>query len=162
LRRSLRFALGFLATGALFAATVLGVSAVDRALAMRMAELKVRGMAALEQFLGRRVDYGSISPSVLRHIVVRDLVVHSRDGSGGDLLTVRTLKVRYSLLGLLASRDPVGALREIRISGAALRLDLDADRDLLDLVSRISSSGARTAALPASRLDSERAPSSMV
>ena len=152
MKRALRFALGFLATGALFAATVLGVSAIDRALAVRMAELKVRGMAALEQFLGRRVDYGSISPSVLRHIVVRDLVVHSRDGSGGDLLAVRTLKVRYSLLGLLASRDPVGALREIRISGAVLRLDLDADRDLLDLVSRISSSDARSALLPRLRL----------
>ncbi|MCX7031416.1 MAG: translocation/assembly module TamB domain-containing protein [Spirochaetes bacterium] len=152
MKRALRFTLGFLAIGALVGATVAGVSALDRALTVRMAELKVRGMAALEQLIGRRVAYGSISPSVLWQIVVRDLVVHSSDGAGSDLLTVRTLKVRYSLLGLLSGRDPVGSLREIRISGVTLRLDLTADRDLLDLVSRFTSSDGWSAGLPRLRL----------
>jgi translocation and assembly module TamB len=152
LKRALRFALGFLVLGALVGTTVLGVSALDRALAARMVELKVQGMAALERLLGRRVTYGSISPSILRQIVVRDLAVRPFDGSARDLLTVRVLKVRYSLLGLLASRDPVGSLREIRISGAVLRLDLSTDRDLLDLASRLASADGGTAMLPRLRL----------
>ncbi len=152
MKRALRLALGFLTFGALVGATVVGVSAIDGALSVRMADLKVRGMAALEQLLGRTVTYRSISPSVLRQIVVRDLVVRSSDGAARDLLTVRTLKVRYSLLGLLTSRDPVGSLREIRISGVSLRLDLEADRDLIDLVSRFTSSEGRTGGLPRMRL----------
>ncbi len=153
MKRALRTILGILAVGALVGATVAGVSALDRALTASMADLKVRGMAALEQFLGRHVTYRSISPSFLRQIVVRDLVVRPSSGGGArDLLTVRTLKVRYSLLGLLSRRDPVGSIREIRISGAALRLDLDADRDLLELVSRLASAEGRAAGLPRLRL----------
>lgn len=151
----MRFVLAFLALGALVGATVAGVSAIDRALSARMADLKAEGIAALERLLGRRVAYRSISPSILRQIVVRDLAVASADGSADGLLTVRTLRIRYSLAGLLADRDPLGALREIRISGAVLRLDLEADRDLLDLVERLSSRDGGTSILPRLRLVGE-------
>lgn len=155
MNRTLRFCLGFLALGALVAATVVGVSAIDRALSERMADLKAAGIASLERLLGRRVTYRSVSPSILRQIVVRDLVVASADGASGDLLAVRTLRISYSLAGLLADRDPLDALREVRVSGAALRLDLAADRDLVDLVTRLSSPAGESPGLPRLRLVGE-------
>src|SRR4030042_5942254 len=74
LKRVMRFALGFLAVGALVGATVAGGSALARALSVRMAELKVQGMAALEQLLGRHGGDRSISPSTLRQIRIPDLL----------------------------------------------------------------------------------------
>jgi hypothetical protein len=141
LKRALRFVLGILTFGALVVATVLGVSALDRALTARMDTLRGQGIAAVERLMGRRVTYGSISPSILRQIVIRDLAVRADDGR--EIALVRTLRVRYSLLGLLTSRDPVASLREIRIVGAEIHLDQEADRDLFDLAARLSTPGSQ-------------------
>jgi len=149
LRRALQAALTFLALCALVAATVVGVTALDRAITEGMANLKPRGIAALEQYLDRSVSYGSISPSVLRQIVIRDLAIGP---PGSELLTVRTLRMRYSLLGLLATRDTVGSLKEIRLSGATLRLDLASDAELLERLSRLVSSDYPASGLPRLRL----------
>ena len=150
MKRALRLALGIPALGALVVATALGVSALDRALSERMSALRAQGIAAVERLLDRRVSYGSISPSILRQIVIRDLAVRADDGR--EIAVVRTLRVRYSLLGLLLGRDAVGSVREIRIAGATIALDLEADRDLFDLVARFSAPGGAASGLPRVRV----------
>ncbi len=53
MKRALRLALGIPTLGALVVATVLGVSALDRSLSIRMDALREQGIAAVERMLGQ-------------------------------------------------------------------------------------------------------------
>jgi hypothetical protein len=120
-------------------AGVLG-SVLNRQISLRMAELKAKSMDALEDLVGRRISYGSISPSFLRYLEIRDLTIYDADESGGSgkaLLTIHRLRMYYSLARLLARRDPVEALTEIRIVSSRFAVDLDRDKDLVDLATRL-------------------------
>lgn len=116
-------------------------SVLNRQISLRMAELKARSMDALEAFIGRPISYQSISPSFLRYLEIRDLTVYESGGTGRALLTVNRLRMYYSLARLLARRDPVEALSEIRIVNSRFALDVDRDKDLVDLASRLMRGG---------------------
>ena len=90
----------------LVAATAFVAREVDRTLTARMAELKDTTMKTLEAMAGRHITYASLSPSFLRYVEVRDLTIHDSSPSEAPLLIIRQVRVYYSLLHLLAGRDP--------------------------------------------------------
>jgi hypothetical protein len=113
---------------------------LNRQISLRMADLKVKSMDALEAFIGRRISYGSISPSFLRYLEIRDLTIYDAGESGGSgkaLLTIHKLRMYYSLARLLAGRDPVEALSRISIVNSRFAIDLERDKDLIDLATRL-------------------------
>ncbi len=115
-------------------------SVLNRQISLRMTELKAKSMDALEAFIGRRISYGSISPSFLRYLEIRDLTIYDSGESGGSgkaLLTIHRLRMYYSLTKLLARWDPVEALSEIRIVNSSFSIDRERDRDLIDLAARL-------------------------
>ena len=121
----------------LVGATAYVAAVVDREITARMSELKAQSIAALETILGRKVEYGSISPSFLRYLEIRDLAILDGGQPGKALLTIRRVRVYFSLAHLLARRDPVGALREVKILNTRISLDLEKDREVADLLLRL-------------------------
>ncbi len=122
----------------MIALTALGVVAADRALSARMAEVKSQTMAALEAMIGRSITYGDISPSFFRALLVRDLVILDTPGSSKPLLSIRQIRVSYSLFRLLETGDAVSSIREIQFLNTGISLDVDRDKDVLDLLGRLA------------------------
>ena len=122
----------------LVALTAFAAWELDRVFTERMAELKTHTIEALEHLLGRQVTYAAISPSIFQYIEVRDLTVHGIEHPDDAILTIHTIRVYYSLAQLLTHREPMRALREIRVMNTRITLDLDRDKDLVDLVLRLA------------------------
>jgi hypothetical protein len=138
LRKSFKKAV--LAAGAvlLVALTALAARRIDHILTERMAELKSGTISALESIVGRRITYSAISPSIFQYLEVRDVRIYDSKDPDRSLLAIHTIRVSYSLAQLLIHRDPIGALREIRILNTRFSIDLEKDRDLIDLFLRLA------------------------
>ncbi len=121
--------------------TMILATVVNRELTARMDELKARGIGELETVLGHQVSYSSIAPSFLNYLEVRDLVIHDTADDGGPLLTIHRVRIYYSLVHLITKRDPVGALREIRVLNTKFSLDMDNDQNVIALLQRLTRSG---------------------
>jgi translocation and assembly module TamB len=141
LRKALTTVAATLGLAFLVMLTAFAVKEIDRVLAERMAELKSKTIAALEAAAGRTITYAGIAPSIFQYLEIRDLAFHDAASSEGALLTIHNIRVYYSLARLLFGRDPVGALREVQIRNTRLSLDLDKDKDVLDLLQRLSGTG---------------------
>ncbi len=127
--------------GVVLGLTVILASVISREMGIEMTELKAKSIAQLESALGATVTYSSISPSFLNYLEIRDLTVHSAADPQKVLLTIHRLRIYYSLVHLIARRDPVGALREIRILNSRFSLDLARDRETIDLLRRFAAAG---------------------
>jgi translocation and assembly module TamB len=141
LKKAFAYASVALVAAFLIAATAFAAWEIDRLFSQRMAELKARTIAALEAKLGRRISYGAISPSIFQYIEVRDLTIYGAEDPEDPVLTIHAIRVSYSIADLIAHREPLGALREVRILNTRIALDLDRDRDLLDLIRRLTEKG---------------------
>ncbi len=122
------------------AGTATLVSFLDRELTARMQALKSETISALEELIGRKIGYESISPSVLPQVEIRNLSIYDSMDSERVLLSIRKVRVSYSLFKLLLRRDPAGALREIRIENTTLDIDPSRDGDVSRLLEKLFSS----------------------
>jgi hypothetical protein len=114
---------------------------IDRALTVRMEALKSGALGELERIAGRSITYGEISPSFFRSMNVRDLAIHDSRDPGRTLLTIHEVRVYYSLFKLLSGRDPIEAIREVRLLNSRFDIDLERDSDVVDLIRRLLQSG---------------------
>jgi hypothetical protein len=121
--------------------TAFAARELDRTLTTRMEALKGAAIGELERIAGRSISYGEISPSFFRSMNVRDLAIHDSEDPGRTLLTIHEVRVYYSLFGLLLGGDPVGAIREIRLVNSNFDIDLERDRDVVELVKKLLESG---------------------
>jgi hypothetical protein len=119
------------------ALTAYAARALDTALTARMIELKAGAMSSLESLLGRKITYGRISPSFFRSIEISELALRDPQRPNQSLLLINKLRVTYSLLHLLLDRDPVSAIREIRLLNTRFSINLGADQDVIDLLKRL-------------------------
>ena len=95
-------------------------------------------IANLFQSFNYRISYRDISPSLLRAFEVRDLAISNGASSEEPLIFIRQLRLRYSLARLVASRDPVEALREIRLVNSDFTVNLDREQELRPLLAALS------------------------
>ncbi len=123
------------------AAAAIGVYQLNQLLSRKMEQLKVRAIAALESRLGHEIHYRSIAPSVLGFLAVRDLTVFSAQDAQQPLLRISKVKIYYNLFRLLATRDPVQSLSEVQIANSSFEVDRERDRELLESVERLRTSG---------------------
>jgi translocation and assembly module TamB len=145
-----RFAEILLLTGFIAGAAV-GVYQANLLLSRKMDELKVRAVAAIENRLGHEINYRSIAPSVLGFLAVRDLTVFSVEDPERPLLRISRVKIYYSLLRLLSTRDPLQSLSEVQIANSAFEVDRERDRELLEFAERLGT-GEGGGGLPRLRL----------
>jgi translocation and assembly module TamB len=121
--------------------TTFGARELDRVLTDRMEALKSGVLQTLETMAGRTISYGEISPSFFRRISVRELAIHDSKDPGQTLLTIHEVQVYYSLYQLLFGQDPVRAIREVKLLNSRFTIDLERDRDVVDLVQRLLKAG---------------------
>jgi hypothetical protein len=154
-RRSRR-ALEIFALLAVIAAGAFLVTYANARVGRWMEELKERSIIMLENYLGRRISYRSISPSVFGFLAVRDLSVHSIDPKEAPLLRLSRVTIHYNLWRLLLSGDPIKAVSTIHLANSSIEVDLERDRELLELLARLLAPGtaeiARTGFAPPPQL----------
>jgi hypothetical protein len=108
--------------------------------ARQMEELKADVVAELEARLGRTITYDSISPSILRAVEIRGLVINGDPGEQARLLEVDRLRLFYHPLRLLFGRSDQ-AVAEIRIENSSFSLDHRRDEDVIRLLEQAASGG---------------------
>ena len=91
----------------------------------------------LFELLNRTVSYGDISPSLLRAIEIRDLTIYRGDTPEQPLVSIRRLRLRYSLTRLITSWDPIASLREVQLVDSRLTIDLERDQELVQVLQAI-------------------------
>jgi translocation and assembly module TamB len=139
-RRSRR-ALEILGLAAAVAVAVALIAFADARVGRWMETLKERSIAMVENYLGRPISYRSISPSVFGYLAVRDLSVHSIDPREPPLLRLSRVTIHYNLWRLLVSGDPVQAVSTIHLAKSSVEVDLERDRELLELLARLAAIG---------------------
>ena len=116
----------------LFAAVVL-ITAIllqplRRQLLSRVGGLRDAYIERLQTLLGKNIAYGSIGPSILGTIDIRDIRVYGGENNALAAVTVKRLRVRYSVAALLAGKtlDALSAVTvESPIVEAAAGKDID-------------------------------------
>ena len=107
MRKALVIAATVVGTLAVLILSAWGARELDRTLTTRMEELKDSTMRSLESLIGRTITYGKISPSFFQSIEISDLVIHDTGAEDKPLITIRGLRVYYSLIRLVISREPM-------------------------------------------------------
>ncbi len=103
----------------------------------RMVEFKQEVIAELEDRVGRSISYRSISPSVLRAVEIRGLVINGNTDERDALVEINRLMLFYRPLRLLLGRSDAAAA-EIRIEDTDFHIDRDRDDDVIRLIRRVT------------------------
>jgi hypothetical protein len=114
--------------------TVLALRPIQKNIQTRMEELRNSLISGAEAYLGRQITYSSVGPSIFGTLDIRNIRI---SGSGPEpLLFISRFRVSYSLLDLI--RGSPQAIRSARIDRPILSLDLERDRDFINLVRNFS------------------------
>ena len=114
-----------------------GVRSLGEVVERHVVAKREEAIGGLFTLLNRNVSYRDISPSLLRAIEIRDLTIYSGDTPEQPLMTIRRLRLRYSLTRLLTSLDPVASLREVQLVDSRLTVDLERDQELVQVLQAI-------------------------
>jgi translocation and assembly module TamB len=120
----------------LAAAAFLAVPPLDRAAREGVDAAVKSARYGLEELIGLRISFDSLSPSILRSASVSRLRVSAPDGR--SLLEAKRVLVYYNMLALLTG-DASRAVTGLGLEGARLDLRLPDDRALVDRLSRLLS-----------------------
>ena len=114
---------------ALVTGTALSLRPLHQMLLNRMENTRDHIIRLTEDFIGRRILYGSMGPSIFGVLDIRDIVFLRDDDSA--VLSISRLRLSYSFLELLRGNFP-GVFHTVRIDRPVLNLDLERDRDLVE------------------------------
>ena len=135
---------------ALFAAVLAGLGYARGRLDGVVGHLQEQISIQVADRLGAQVRYGSVAPSALRTLQVSDLELFTE--AGERLLSVRRMRVHYSLRTLLSTRSAVAAVNRVELTGVAADLHLPRDRvpvlAALGGIAAATDGGVQTGVLP--------------
>ena len=114
-----------------------GVRSLGEVVESHVIAKREEAIDGLFTLLNRNVSYRDISPSLLRAIEIRDLTIYSGDTPEQPLMSIRRLRLRYSLTRLLTSLDPIASLREVQLVDSRLTVDLERDQELVQVLQAI-------------------------
>ena len=115
-----------------------GLNSLGNMIESQLTGMREETISNLFETLDYDISYRDISPSLLRAFEIRDLTIAGRESPDSPLVSIRHLRLRYSLSRLVTSRDPVSALREIQLVDSDFTLDLEGDRGLGILLQALS------------------------
>jgi hypothetical protein len=141
----LRLSLEFLIFLALVTATTLLIRPLQMAIQERMTGLRDGLLARGEEFLGRKITYSSMGPSIFGTLDIRNIHIYGEDSS--SLVVIPRLRISYSLAELLWG-NPLEAPRQIRLDRPVVSVDAERDADLWELFSGPRGEGFNTDLLP--------------
>jgi hypothetical protein len=99
--------------------TVLLTRPLQISLLARMGEFQDKLAERAGEFLGFRIAYGSMAPSVFGTLDIRDILVSGEEGT--PLLSLKRLRISWSPLALLRGREKE-ALRSVRLDRPILTM----------------------------------------
>ena len=102
-----------------------------------MDTLRSEIIAYLETATGRRITYESVSPSILRYLEIREVVIHTADEGPGELLRVNRVRVYYRLIPLLR-RSVTGAISRISVENSSFSINTEEDQDLITFLKELT------------------------
>ncbi|MDR1565939.1 MAG: translocation/assembly module TamB [Treponema sp.] len=114
--------------------TVLVLRPIQISVKRNMEELKDAFIGRIGNLIGRRLEYGSLGPSIFGTLDLRDVKILRDDNSA--VLWVSRLRLSYSLPALITGRTG-GAFSSARVDRPVLTLDFEQDEDLLRLLSSL-------------------------
>jgi hypothetical protein len=102
---------------------------IQQGVKARMEEVRDHLIGGMETYLGREITYSSMGPSIFGALDIRNIRI---SGSGPEpLLSIARFRVSYSLMDLIRGRPQ--AIRSVRIDRPVISLNLERDRDFIDL-----------------------------
>ncbi|MDR1893944.1 MAG: translocation/assembly module TamB [Spirochaetales bacterium] len=111
----------------------------NRTVISRVDILRDSLLVRLEAAAGYRIQVGSLSPSLLRGLEIRNLRI--LDSGDGEILSFSLLRVSYSLFKLFGKR-PLSALTRISVDNSYFRFDPEKETALIDLFQRFQTSSS--------------------
>jgi hypothetical protein len=115
--------------------TVFALRPVHRAIQDGIRHIRDDLIGRVEDAVGRRIRYASISPSILGAFDIRSVRILGKDENSADLLSVSRIRVSYSFLDLIRNaRGGARSIRSIFIDRPRIELDTVWDRDLIDFL----------------------------
>ena len=115
-------------------AAVWGLRSLGEMVERHVIARREEAIGALFTLLNRNFSYGAIAPSLLRALEIRDLTIYSGETPDQPVVSIRRLRLRYSLARLIASRDPIASLREVQLANSHVVVDLTRDRELVQVL----------------------------
>ncbi len=122
---------------ALVGITALLLQPLRMSILHQMTDMRDYLIGEAETFLGRKIEYASMGPSVFATLDIRDIRILNDDGKA--ILTIGRFRLSYSLLALIRG-EKQNSLRSIRIDMPVMNLDTERDADILSLFSSSSKS----------------------
>ncbi len=116
---------------ALVAVTAFLLQPLRMSILRQMAETRDYLIGEAEAFLGRKIEYGSMGPSIFAVLDIRDIRILNDDGEA--VLTIGRFRLSYSLLALIMG-EKQNSLRSIRIDMPVINMDTERDADLISLL----------------------------
>ncbi|MDR3130282.1 MAG: translocation/assembly module TamB [Treponema sp.] len=129
----------------LAATTSLLVRPLQKNLFAKMTALRNDLLGRGEAFLGMRIEYASMSPSVFSTLDIRDIRIYG--STPEPLVSLGRLRISLSLAGILRG-DGVDAIRLIRLDKPVLSLDIDHAGDWDALFAKAGEHGENPGAAP--------------
>jgi hypothetical protein len=122
----------------LVSVTVLIVRPLQKELFAKMTILRDKLIAQGEDFLGMRIEYASLGPSLFSTLDIRDIRIY---GSAPEpLVSLARLRISFSLLGILQGKG-LGALSLIQLDKPVVSLDFDHAEDWEVLLAKTRQQG---------------------
>jgi hypothetical protein len=119
--------------------TVLVLRPVQKNLQIRMEKIRDEFIGRAEEYIGRKISYSSIGPSIFGSLDIRNISISgNRDNAGSaavPVLSISRFRISYSLMDLLRKKPQ--AIRAVRIDSPVISVDLAQDRDLADLAGKL-------------------------
>lgn len=118
--------------------TVMIVRPLQKDLFAKMTALRDELIAQGEDFLGMRIEYSSLGPSLFSTLDIRGIRIY---GSAPEpLVSLARLRISFSLLGILQGKG-LDVLGQIRLDKPVVSLDLDHAGDWEALLGKIGRQG---------------------
>lgn len=114
-----------------------GLRALGEMVESRVVARREEAIGTLFRLLNRNFSYGAIAPSLLRAIEIRDLTIYGSAEPDRAVVSIRRLRLRYSLARLIASRDPIASLREVQLANSHFAVDPERDPELVQVLQEI-------------------------
>jgi len=123
---------------ALITVNVIALRPLQLTLQERMQTLRDEFIRQTGNALGRKIQYGSIGPSIFGVLDIRNVVILRDDDS--VFLNVARLRLSYSFFHLLRG-DTMDAFRSASIDRPVLNFDFEKDADLADRLASMQAEG---------------------
>ncbi|MDC7225904.1 MAG: translocation/assembly module TamB domain-containing protein [Spirochaetales bacterium] len=134
------FGFKLLITAILLSSLIILVFPVRISLGKIITDGKIRTIELLEDRLGHKITYSSISPSILHAFEIRDFTILSTEEPQEPLLEIERLRLSFDLFRY-RSKNPLNAFRGLLLVNSRVSYNSTHNAELIDILEGFSGNG---------------------